>query len=314
MTDKEQAARRRAARLAAGDLCSENGCGNPRHGSDGLCKTHHNRATGNYVGTMVKDPDRERARLRLKTHRRKDWSRLTDITPEYEMELRAKAKRCPLCTAKLTDEPYLPNSKELDHIVPRGAGGTHTMGNVRITCRTCNLARPKDGRDYVGAVTLWAEDPDFVPAVRQPRTRPPRFCKCGTQMTGPRCLTCRPMAVRVSRGRPSYTPASEFTGQQQHDRAVRAAQMRAEGTSWWDIADQLGYGRESSAMLAAQKVADVATRPYKQRQPYAPATFTGGWFGPVVTTIPLCVDCGDPATKGERCLECWTEVNERDCA
>lgn len=135
--------------------CSE-GCGKPAR-VRGMCRTHYNKATGHYIGAVAKDPERERARLRIKTHRRKDWSRLTDITPEYEMALRAKAKRCPLCEVKLTDEPYLPNSKELDHIVPRNVGGTHTIGNVRMICRHCNITRPWDGSDYTGPVTLWAE-------------------------------------------------------------------------------------------------------------------------------------------------------------
>jgi 5-methylcytosine-specific restriction endonuclease McrA len=56
----------------------------------------------------------------------------------------------------MSDKPQLPNSKELDHIVPLGVGGTHTVGNVRIICRDCNLRRPKDGSDYVGPIALWA--------------------------------------------------------------------------------------------------------------------------------------------------------------
>jgi 5-methylcytosine-specific restriction endonuclease McrA len=118
---------------------------------------HYNKARGYFIGDLPRDPERERARLRIKTYRRKDWSRLTDITPEYETTLRAITKRCPLCAAKLVDKPYLPASKELDHIVPRGVGGTHTIGNVRIICRSCNLARPDDGSDYTCPVTLWAE-------------------------------------------------------------------------------------------------------------------------------------------------------------
>jgi 5-methylcytosine-specific restriction endonuclease McrA len=125
-----------------------------------MCKPCYRRA--NRDRWLRRDPDRERARLRIKTHRRKDWARLTDITPEYEMAQRAKAKRCPLCRVKLIDRPYLPASKELDHIVPRGVFGTHTMGNVRIICRACNLARPDDGSDYTGPVTLWAEQPGEV--------------------------------------------------------------------------------------------------------------------------------------------------------
>jgi 5-methylcytosine-specific restriction endonuclease McrA len=108
------------------------------------------RSTGNEAKTCL-----DCRRTRRSPSR--DWARLTDITPEYELMLRAKAKRCSLCTVKLTDQPYLPNSKELDHIIPKGIGGTHTIGNVRILCRRCNIARPKDGSDYTGPVTLWAE-------------------------------------------------------------------------------------------------------------------------------------------------------------
>jgi 5-methylcytosine-specific restriction endonuclease McrA len=56
----------------------------------------------------------------------------------------------------MIDEPYEPNSKELDHMIPLNAGGTHTIGNVRIICRSCNRQRPHDGSDYIGPVTLWA--------------------------------------------------------------------------------------------------------------------------------------------------------------
>lgn len=138
-----------------GNGCSEAECIKPAR-KRGLCSTHYNKATGHYIGAVAKDPERERARLRLKTHRRKDWARLTDVTPEYEQELRRKVSRCPICQVKMTDEPYLPHSKETDHIVPRNAGGTHTMGNLRVICRECNLARPDDGSDYFGPITLWA--------------------------------------------------------------------------------------------------------------------------------------------------------------
>jgi 5-methylcytosine-specific restriction endonuclease McrA len=100
-----------------------------------------------------------RARWRAKNHRRRVVGREGDVTPSYEYLLRAKAKRCPMpgCNVRLIDEPYQPTSKELDHIVPLNVGGTHTIGNVRIICRKCNIGRPGDGSDYTGPVTLWAE-------------------------------------------------------------------------------------------------------------------------------------------------------------
>lgn len=70
-----------------------------------------------------------------------------DLPLEDEIRLRANAKRCPLCRIRLVDEPYLPASKELDHIVPLNKGGAHSIWNVRIICRTCNIRRPKDGSD-----------------------------------------------------------------------------------------------------------------------------------------------------------------------
>lgn len=86
----------------------------------------------------------------------------SDITAAEELALRRKARKCPECGVYMTGKPGKPNSKHLDHIVPLNAGGTHTHGNVRIVCRTCNLGRPKDGSDYTGAVTLWAVIPGMV--------------------------------------------------------------------------------------------------------------------------------------------------------
>lgn len=106
----------------------------------------------------LREPGWRQAKTRVKNHRRRGQTRLTDITLSYELQLRVKAKRCPLCQVRLVNEPLLPASKELDHIVPRLVGGTHTIGNVRIICRSCNARRPKDGSDYVGPVTLWAQD------------------------------------------------------------------------------------------------------------------------------------------------------------
>lgn len=99
---------------------------------------------------------RAKARHRAKVHRRKTIGRYTDVTPAYEQSMREQAKQCQICRVQLIAAPYQPASKELDHIVPLNVGGTHTIGNVRIICRSCNLARPLDGSDYVGPVTLWS--------------------------------------------------------------------------------------------------------------------------------------------------------------
>jgi hypothetical protein len=70
------------------------------------------------------------------------------------------------CGVKLTDIPFLPNSKELDHIIPLNIGGTHTIGNVRIICRKCNSSRPIDGSDYFGQLSLWCDNQEVAFSLR----------------------------------------------------------------------------------------------------------------------------------------------------
>jgi 5-methylcytosine-specific restriction endonuclease McrA len=80
------------------------------------------------------------------------------LTADRELAMRRKAKRCPMpgCGVELVDAPFLPNSKELDHIVPRVMGGAHTMSNTRVICRSCNVRRPDDGSDVVSQLDLFA--------------------------------------------------------------------------------------------------------------------------------------------------------------
>lgn len=176
-----------------------------------------------------------------KNYRRRVGRRTIDVTTAYESELRAKAKRCPMpgCDVRMTDVPFLPNSKELDHIVPIGVGGTHTIGNVRIICRQCNLDRPDDGSDYTGPVTLWAEDPSVVLPVRRRAER----CECGAVKVEGRCRRCAPL--------PPHRPARQDEGR-------RAARLRAEGLTWQAVADATGLGGTGSAYLCARKYGDPA--------------------------------------------------------
>lgn len=136
-------------------VCAHEGCDGSTH-AQGLCRTHYKKTYGAHwrSGSV----ESRKARDRIKTYRRKSMVAAGDFTVADDIALRRRTKRCPLCHVRLIDEPYLPASKELDHIVPRGIGGTHTHGNVRIICRACNLARPKDGSDYTGPVTLFAQE------------------------------------------------------------------------------------------------------------------------------------------------------------
>lgn len=177
---------------------------------------------------------------RTQNHQRRTKLRMTDVTIEYERALRRKAKTCPLCKVRLVSVPFTPQSKELDHILPINVGGTHTVGNVRFICRLCNQRRPKDGSDYVGQLTLWAEDAAVVAGLPPAKTRPkaPACSLCGVSTDGgrSRCDACR-FDVR---GR-------------------RAADLRAQGMSWREVSLKLGYANESGAYLAARKYGDRNT-------------------------------------------------------
>ncbi|MBB4699309.1 hypothetical protein BJ982_000853 [Sphaerisporangium siamense] len=180
---------------------------------------------------------RARARWIAKNHRRRTVGRLSDVTPAYERGLRARARKCPLCSVRLTSKADRPNSKHLDHILPIAAGGTHSIGNVRIICRTCNLSRPYDGSDLDGyQLTLWAQDSAFIPMPVRPVV--PR-CACGTELRKGRCWTCEPSRhhIRLEAGR-------------------RAAELRAARMKWQDIADELGLGNPGAAYAAARMYGD----------------------------------------------------------
>ena len=178
-----------------------------------------------------------RAKSREMNYRRRQHRRpleCGDITRDYERGLRRKAKRCPMpdCGVAMTDKPFLPHSKELDHIVPLHVGGTHTVGNVRIICRRCNTARPIDGSDYCGQVSLWSQDAEVAATLR---VRPkPLFCDHGTRRS--QCDTCTP-------------PRRAMVDRSEDGR--RAAMMRANGEKWADIARKLGIKNTGAAYCIA---------------------------------------------------------------
>jgi hypothetical protein len=104
----------------------------------------------------------DQARERAKRDKRMRALRLenSDVTPAHIRQLYRSTKRCPLCAVELTAMPRLPHSREVDHIIPINAGGTHTIGNLRVICRACNGARPSDGSDLdMHQPTLWAVAP-----------------------------------------------------------------------------------------------------------------------------------------------------------
>lgn len=195
-------------------------------------------------------------RNRWKHSRRRSAQRITDMTPAQEAELRRKTRKCPMpgCGVWMTGKPFRPNSKELDHILPVCMGGTHTWGNVRIICRTCNLKRPKDGSDFTGQLTLWAAAPGVSVVTKPPRPpRPTWMCDgCGNEVEGRRgnASRCRDCIVKLGRD---------------------AARLRAAGKRWEDIAAELGYSNVGNLHTYAVKYGGYEGRPL-------PATAARWWW------------------------------------
>lgn len=212
------------------------------------------------------------ARRRKREHLRR--TAISDVTPEQELAMRRRARNCPLCRIKMTSKPGLPNSKHLDHIVPIAAGGTHTHGNLRVICRTCNLSRPKDGSDFTGQLTLWAQGP--VPVTRSKLTANHRTCRNGLHPWVPAnilvtaggkklCKPCR--HANDQRQRRTTTRlcqcGTEFSPPNQHatmcqpcaDTAVqRAVELHAAGgVSWKQVAREVGYGSGWGIAYAAKR-------------------------------------------------------------
>jgi hypothetical protein len=82
-------------------------------------------------------------------HRRRAVSRETDITSADLARMIAARTFCPLCRRKMSDDHRSPRAKQIDHIIPVGAGGLHIRANVRVICATCNNRRPLDGSDTI---------------------------------------------------------------------------------------------------------------------------------------------------------------------
>lgn len=65
------------------------------------------------------------------------------------MKIDFAANICEICKNEMNTIYKDPLSKHIDHIIPLNIGGLHIIDNLRIICQTCNLKRPKDGRDVL---------------------------------------------------------------------------------------------------------------------------------------------------------------------
>lgn len=227
-----------------------------------------------------------RAKARRRNRDYVKHSAVSDITAEQELAMRRKARKCPMCGTSLTSKPGLPNSKHLDHIIPICVGGTHTHGNVRIVCASCNLTRPKDGRDYAGPVTLWAQG-EVVTG------RASTTCRKGLHPWAPenievaangkrRCKPCRQASDRLRRKGRKHPPrprkicqcGARFAAPGHTlmcpDCVLKATREAlalrfADELSWGEIATRVGYG---TAEGIRYRVMQTGALP--PRQPVAP--------------------------------------------
>jgi hypothetical protein len=182
------------------------------------------------------DYHRHKARVRRSAEKR------SDITVEQDKAMYRRARKCPLCKTWMTGKPGKPNSKELDHIVPICMGGTHTHGNVRIICKLCNLKRPKDGSDYAGPVTLWAQVPDalmppppkIIVAKPKPAPKPARMAACAD---------CSVQFAQRSYKQSRCAKCMASLGR-------RAVELRTQGVPWKEIAPAIGYTVAGAHLLA----------------------------------------------------------------
>lgn len=168
---------------------------------------------------------------RHQVHRRRTAKKATDLTAGDIALLLAGRTYCPLCRKRMSSDHRHPHAKHLDHIVPIGIGGTHSHGNVRVICRTCNLGRPNDGSDINGQVTLWAQDVSAAPRI--------------------------PVDTNQTQEREQRKQQQAEDRRYNHERRVRALAMaeaalamRKAGQSWQQVADALGYIGRSSARNA----------------------------------------------------------------
>lgn len=234
--DRSQHAKQAAKQGIPVGVCS--GCGDPT-GNKAASRGHRERFCDDCRAENM------RAQHRRKNYRRRHQRRPQqsgDVTATYERELRRKAKSCTMsdCNEQLTDVPNLPNSKELDHIVPLNIGGTHTIGNIRIICRKCNGARPKDGTDYAGQLSLWCQDEMVAASLARRPPKPLRLCACGQTLNKyGNCADC----INAKKLRSI-------------ELGKKAAVMRASGMGWKEICRELGISNTGDAYFKATTYGD----------------------------------------------------------
>lgn len=209
LTAPMRAAKMRGRNVPVFVACTRCGCGMVRVVGSELCSrcrvcpdcgspdSYRGRRCERCAGKRARERDRARngsPERRAKNAHRQGMRRasLSDISAADVRVMLASARTCPLCRCRLVSDKASPRGKHLDHIIPVSLGGTHTHGNVRVVCRSCNLARGGRGDDLDGfQPTLWATAPGVVVRAPMRKAMVANSCvDCGEPTTGIRCRSC----------------------------------------------------------------------------------------------------------------------------
>jgi 5-methylcytosine-specific restriction endonuclease McrA len=78
-------------------------------------------------------------------HKRRTKKREGDVTTAQLLELQQTAKSCYWCGKKLTAKTQV----HIDHYIPLSKGGGHTLSNLVVACKKCNITKnSKDPQDF----------------------------------------------------------------------------------------------------------------------------------------------------------------------
>jgi 5-methylcytosine-specific restriction endonuclease McrA len=82
------------------------------------------------------------------SHRRRTITKQGDVTTVQLKQLLENSTHCFYC-----NNPLILNEIHIDHYIPLAKGGLHTISNLRVACKKCNLSKwdkmPKEFLNYL---------------------------------------------------------------------------------------------------------------------------------------------------------------------
>ncbi len=81
-------------------------------------------------------------------HKRRTVAKEGDVTTNQLSELQSNAKVCYWCNCNLKKAKI-----HIDHYIPLSRGGEHTLGNLVVSCATCNIKKnAKDPIEFANSI------------------------------------------------------------------------------------------------------------------------------------------------------------------